>query len=69
MDNDQLTEMSDEDFTAAVKRLQSHADNQAEQAFKTGDRKRFNIWDLRAGKLKGILSIEELRAMSERLKL
>ncbi len=39
MDNDQLTEMTDEDFIAAVKRLKAHADNQADQAFKSGESK------------------------------
>jgi len=69
MDNDQpTTEMSDDDFTAAIKRLQAHAENQADHTFKTGDRKRFDIWDLRAGKLRNLTGMDELRAMSERLK-
>jgi hypothetical protein len=67
MDNEQLTEMSDADFTAAVKRLQSYAENRADQAFKSGDRKRFELWDTRATTLKHITSLEELLAMSERL--
>jgi hypothetical protein len=68
MDNDQpQTDMSDQDFIAAVKRLQAHAENQADQAFKVGDRKRFDIWDTRAAKLKGVTSIEELRESLERM--
>ncbi len=61
MENDQPKEMSDEEFIASVKRLRSHAETQADQAFKTGDRNRFDLWDIRAVKLKGITSIEELR--------
>jgi hypothetical protein len=40
MDNEQLKDMSDEDFTASIKLLQSHAETKATEAFQSGTEKR-----------------------------
>jgi hypothetical protein len=65
MDNDQLNKMSAEEFGETLKRLQAHAESQAERTFKAGDRKAFELWDYRATQLR---SIGHMEAMADRLK-
>ena len=61
MDNESpTTEMSDEDFTATLKRLTSHAETQAQKAFQSGDRKQFNLWEYRSSQLNGIMAKESM---------
>jgi len=58
MDNDRLTEMSNEEFTATIKRLHSHAETQSQLAFQSGDRQRFDLWDYRRSQLRAITITE-----------